>query len=144
MLSGSSFAADNKSIQVTMQVTTQPIAQPSISHIVVRLAQGAPVYTTSITLANVGQGTLHVQDAKTSGAAWITATPYSLGGLIPDGAVLTINASALAPGIYTDGITFTSNAAAYTGAQGDTASLTVPVDHEIIAAGPPVLDFQIG
>ena len=140
--SGSSFAADNKSIQVTMQVTTQPIAQPSNSHIVVRLAQGAPVYTTSITLANVGQGTLHVQDAKTSGAAWITATPYSLGGLIPDGAVLTINASALAPGIYTDGITFTSNAAAYTGAQGDTASLTVPVDLEIIAAGAPVLDFQ--
>jgi uncharacterized protein (TIGR03437 family) len=140
--SGSSFAADNKSIQVTMQVTTQPIAQPSTSHIVVRLAQGAPVYTTSITLANVGQGTLQVQGAKTSGAAWITATPYSLGGLIPDGAVLTINASALAPGIYTDGITFTSNAVAYTGAQGDTASFTVPVDLEIIAAGAPVLDFQ--
>ena len=140
--SGSSFAADNKSIQVTMQVTTQPIAQPSTSHIVVRLAQGAPVYTTSITLANVGQGTLHVQDAKTSGAAWITALTYSVGGLIPDGAAVTIDPKTLAPGIYSDAVAITSNAVAYAGAQGDNTTLSVPVDLEIIAAGAPVVDFQ--
>jgi uncharacterized protein (TIGR03437 family) len=139
----SSFAADNKTIPVTMRVTTQPIAQASTSLLHIRLAQGAPAYTTAITLTNLGQGALHVQDAKTSGAAWITATPYAGGGLIPDGAVITINnTSALSPGIYKDGITFTSNAAAYTGALGDTSSLTVPVELEVVAAGPPVIDFQ--
>jgi len=140
---GSSFAADNKAIPVTMQVTTQPIARASTGLLHVRLAQGAPTYTAAITLANLGQGTLHVQDAKTSGAAWITATPYAGGGLIPDGAVITIsNTSSLSPGIYKDGITFTSNAAAYAGALGDTSGLTVPVELEIVAAGPPVIDFQ--
>ena len=141
--SGSSFAADNKAIPVTMRVTAQPIAQASTGLLHVRLAQGAPAYTTAITLTNLGQGTLHVQDAKTSGAAWITATPSAGGGLIPDGAVITINnTSALAPGIYKDGITFTSNAAAYAGVLGDTSSLTVPVELEVVSAGPPVVDFQ--
>ena len=141
--SGSSFAADNKAIPVTMRVTTQPIAQASTVLLHVRLAQGAPAYTTAITLANLGQGTLHVQDAKTSGAAWITATPYAGGGLIPDGAVIAINnTSALSPGLYKDGITFTSNAAAYAGVLGDTSSLTVPVELEVVSAGPPVVDFQ--
>jgi uncharacterized protein (TIGR03437 family) len=140
---GSSFAADNKTIPVTMQVTTQPIAQASTSLLHIRLAQGAPAYTTAITLTNLGQGTLHVQDAKTSGAAWITATPYAAGGLIPDGAAITIgNTSSLSPGIYKDGIAFTSNAAAYAGALGDTSSLTVPVELEVVAPGPPVIDFQ--
>jgi uncharacterized protein (TIGR03437 family) len=140
---GSSFLADNKAIPVTMRVTTQPIAQASTSLLHVRLAQGAPTYTAAITLANLGQGTLHVQDARTSGAAWITAAPYTGGGLIPDGAVITINnTSSLPPGIYKDGITFTSNAAAYAGALGDTSGLTVPVELEIVAAGPPVIDFQ--
>jgi len=140
--SGSSFTPDNQTIQVTMRVTTQPIAQASVDRLRVRLAQGAPVYTTAISLANLGQGTLHVQDAKTSGAAWITAAPYPGGGLIPDGVLVTINAKTLAPGIYQDGITFTSNAAAYAGALGDTTSLTVKVELEVISAGPPVVDFQ--
>ena len=52
------------------------------------------------------------------------------------------NTSALVPGLYKDGITFTSNAAAYAGALGDSSSLTVPVELEVVAAGPPVIDFQ--
>jgi uncharacterized protein (TIGR03437 family) len=139
---GSSFTADNKTIPVTMRVTTQPIAQPSVARLSVRLAQGAPAYTTAITLTNVGQGTLRVQDAKTSGATWITALSYSIGGLIPDGSLVTIDPKGLSPGTYSDAVVFTSNAVAYTGAQGDKTSLTVPVDLEITAAGPPVVDFQ--
>jgi uncharacterized protein (TIGR03437 family) len=140
--SGSSFAADNKTIAVTMQVTTLPIAQASTARLQVRLAQGAPVYSNAITLTNLGQGTLHLQNAQTSGAAWITAAPYAGGGLISDGVVITINANGLAPGVYNDGITFTSNAAVYAGALGDATSLTVPVVLEIVSAGPPVVDFQ--
>jgi uncharacterized protein (TIGR03437 family) len=139
---GSSFAADNKTIAVSMQVTTQPIAQASTGRLQVRLAQGAPVYSNAITLSNLGQGTLHLQNAQTLGAAWITATPYVGGGLISDGVAITINPSGLAPGIYNDGITFTSNAAAYAGALGDATSLTVPVALEVVSAGAPVVDFQ--
>ena len=113
--SGSSFAADNKIVPVTMQVTNQPIAQPSADRLRVQLAQGAPAYSAAITLTNVGQGTLRMQDAKTSGAAWITALKYSIGGLFPDGAVVTIDPKGLAPGSYSDAVAITSNAVAYTG-----------------------------
>ena len=139
---GSSFTADNKTIQVTMQVTTQPIAQPSTDHLSVRLAQGAPVYIADISLANLGQGTLRIQDAKSAGAAWIAASFYSIGGLYADAARVTIDPKGLAPGTYSDAVTISSNAVAYAGAQGDKTSLTVPVDLEIVAAGPPVVDFQ--
>ena len=67
---------------------------------------------------------------------------YSLGGLIPEIARLTIDPKGLSPGTYKDGIVLTSNAAAYAGALGDTSSLTVPVELEVVSAGPPVLDFQ--
>jgi uncharacterized protein (TIGR03437 family) len=139
---GSTFTADNKTIQVTMQVTAQPIAQPSTDHLRVRLAQGAPVYIADISLANLGQGTLRIQDAKSAGAAWIAATFYSIGGMYADAARVTIDPKGLAPGSYSDAVTISSNAVAYAGAQGDKTSLTVPVDLEIVAAGPPVIDFQ--
>jgi uncharacterized protein (TIGR03437 family) len=139
---GSSFTLDNKTIPVTMRVTTQPIAQPSTTHLSVRLAQGAGAYTADINLANVGQGTLRVQDAKTSGAAWISAAAYPIGGLIPDIVRLTIDPKGLAPGTYSDAVAITSNAVAYTSGLGDKSSLTVPVDLEITATGPPVVDFQ--
>ncbi len=139
---GSSFTADNKTIQVTMQVTTQPIAQPSTDHLRVRLAQGAPAYIADISLANLGQGTLRIQDAKSAGAAWIAASFYSIGGMYADAARVTIDPKGLAPGTYSDAVTISSNAVAYAGAQGDKTSLTVPVDLEIVAAGPPVVDFQ--
>jgi uncharacterized protein (TIGR03437 family) len=140
--SGSSFAADNRTIPVTMRVTGQPIAQPSATRLSVRLAQGAPAYITDISLANVGQGILHVQDAKTAGAAWITAQGFPIGGLIPDIVRVTIDPKGLAPGTYSDSVAISSNAVAYTGALGDKTSLTVPVDLEIVSAGAPVVDFQ--
>lgn len=140
--SGSSLAADNKTIPVNMRVTTQPVAQASTDRLRVRLAQGAPAYSTAISLANLGQGTLQITDAKTSGAAWITAVKYTGGGLIPDGAAITIDPKGLAPGAYNDAVAITSNAIAYGGVQGDKTTLSVPVDLEIVAAGAPVVDFQ--
>jgi uncharacterized protein (TIGR03437 family) len=139
---GSTFTADNKTIQVTMRVTGQPIAQPSTDHLRVRLAQGAPVYIADISLANLGQGTLRIQDAKSAGAAWIAASFYSIGGMYSDAARVTIDPKGLAPGTYSDAVTVSSNAVAYAGAQGDRPSLTVPIDLEIVAAGPPIVDFQ--
>lgn len=141
---GSNFPADNKAIPVTMRVTTQPIGQPSVDNrlLHVKLAQGSPVYSTAVTVSNIGQGTLRISDAKTSGAAWITALGYSVGGLIPDGVAINIDPKGLAPGTYRDLLSITSNAVAYTGAQGDTTSLPIQVELEVVAAGAPVVDFQ--
>jgi uncharacterized protein (TIGR03437 family) len=123
-------------------VTAQPVAQPSTERLKVRLAQGAPAYGGAITLTNLGQGTLRVQSAKTSGAAWLAVQTYTVGGLIPDGVAVTIDPKGLAPGTYSDAVAITSNAAAYTGSRGDLTSLSVPVDLEIVAAGAPIVDFQ--
>ena len=139
---GSTLPADNKAVGVTMRVTTQPIAMPSTERVQIRLAEGAPVSGTAVTFANVGQGTLKVSDAKTAGATWMTATAYSVGGLIPDGVALTIDPKGLKPGTYKEALAITSNAVAYAGAQSDTTTLTVPVELEVIAAGPPVVDYQ--
>jgi uncharacterized protein (TIGR03437 family) len=141
---GSTFAPDNKTIPVTMRVTTQPIAQASTNRLRVRLAQGAPAYTTAITFTNLGQGALQVHNTATSGAAWITATPYAGGGLIPDGISVSVNAGTLTPGIYTDGILFSTNAV-YDGIPTEPmirVVLNMSVELEIVAAGPPVVDFQ--
>ncbi len=140
--SGSTFAADNKNIGVTMRVTTQPIAVPSTDRVQIRLAEGAPATGAAVTLSNAGQGTLKLGEARTAGAAWLTATGYTVGGLIPDGVALAIDPKGMTPGTYKDSVTITSNAVAYAGSAGDSTTLTVPVELEIIASGPPVVDYQ--
>jgi len=72
--SGSSFAGDNKTIAVTMNVTSQPIAQASSSQVNLVLAQGAPGETLGVALTNVGLGTLTVQSVSSTGQGF-TATP---------------------------------------------------------------------
>ena len=80
---------------------------------------------------------------RPSGAAWITATEYS--DRRPDSGRRGGHASiprAWRPAPISDAVAITSNAVAYTGAQGDKTSLTVPVELEIVSAGPPVVDYQ--
>jgi uncharacterized protein (TIGR03437 family) len=127
---GSSFAADNKTIPVTMRVTGQPIA-PVPDHFRARLAQGAVPLSTTIPLPNLGLGTLTVQTAQSvtaSGGAWLTATPY------PGGAAITLDAGTLDPGVYSGSVTLNSNAV--------NGAVTVPVDFEVVAKGPPLIGFQ--
>ena len=125
---GSNFALDNKSIPVTMRVTTQPIAQASSSHVQARLAQGAPPLTTAVSLSNLGQGTLTLQGALVNGASWLTATASG------NAAVLTFDAGTMSPGTYSGTVTLTSNAA--------NVIAPIPVDFTVVAKGPPVINFQ--
>jgi hypothetical protein len=74
--SGSSFAGDNKTIAVTMNVTSQPIAQASPSHVNLTLAQGAQAETLGLALTNLGQGTLTVQSVSCTGQ-FLTANAVS-------------------------------------------------------------------
>jgi len=126
--SGSTFTADNKTIPVTMRVTTQPIAQPTASQLTVRLAQGAaplaPPFSPSVGLINVGQGTLVAQPATVSGGSWITASAGAL----------TFDPTGLSPGDNTGAISLASNAV--------NGAITVPVDFQVVAKGPPLLYYQ--
>ena len=127
---GSTFAGDNKSIPVTMNVTTQPILQASPASLSVRLAQGAPPYTAYISLVNAGQGTLTV--------AGVGAT----GGFIPFGTSLTGNLLALnfsntSPGNtgdYPVPVAIDSNAV--------NGRVTVVVDTQIVPKGSPFIPYQ--
>ena len=131
-LTGSSFAPDNKSVAVTMNVTDQPIAQAINSRIDLQLAQGAPPlvapFAPAVGLTNVGQGTLAAQTPTIAtgscGAAWIT---YGSAGL-------TVDPTGLPVGVCTATITLASNAV--------NGTQTVPVTLSVVAKGAPVIAYQ--
>jgi uncharacterized protein (TIGR03437 family) len=135
-LSGSSFAADNVSIPVTMNVTTQPIAQGP-SAVSLRLAQGAPPmaapYTAvPVTLTNLGLGTLSVTGLTaapgTCGSTWLKAAQTSTG------ASLTVDPTGLAVGTCTGTLTFTTNAV--------NTLAPIPVTLQVVAKGNPAINYQ--
>jgi uncharacterized protein (TIGR03437 family) len=125
--SGSTFAGDNKTIGVTMNVTSQPIAQASASQVDLTLAQGAQPETLSLALTNAGLGTLSVQGVSSAGQG-LSATAIS------GGAELTFNPGSLAPGNYAGTVTFASNAV--------NGPVAVPVNFTVEANGPPYIPFQ--
>ncbi len=125
--SGSSFAGDNKTIAVTMNVTSQPIAQASSSQVNLTLAQGAQPETLGLALTNAGQGTLTVQGVSSTGQGLTAAA-------VPGGASLTFNPGTLAPGSYAGSVTFASNAV--------NGPVVVPVNFTVEASGPPSIPFQ--
>jgi uncharacterized protein (TIGR03437 family) len=127
-ISGSAFAGDNKNVAVTMNVTTQPIAQTSSQSLNVRLAQSAKPYVAAITVSNLGLGTLTVQSVTASGGAWLTA---SQSGNV---AVITMDPGSLTPGLYTGSIAIASNAV--------NALPPIPVNFQVLAAGTPYIPFQ--
>jgi uncharacterized protein (TIGR03437 family) len=125
---GSDLAADNKSIAVTMRVTSGPIAVPSTDRLTVALAQGAPPLSSGIALTNAGQAPLTVGAVTSTGGSWLKATAY------PGGAALTIDPGTMAPGVYTGSVKISSNAA-----NGD---ITVPVSFQVVPKGPPAIRYQ--
>ena len=126
-ISGSTFAGDNKTVAVTMNVTTQPIAQASPLALNVRLAQGAKPYTAYITVTNSGQGSLSLQTPAASGS-WLTA---ALSGNLVS---VTIDPGALSPGSYSGSIALASNAV--------NSLPPVPVHLQVVANGPPYVPYQ--
>ena len=125
---GSTFAPDNKTISVTMRVTTQPIAQAATDKVQVKLAQGAPALSTAVAVNNLGQGTLTVQSAVASGGSWVTATSYA------GGAVLTFDPGTLSPGSYSGSVVIASNAV--------NGSVTVPIEFTVETKGAPTIRFR--
>jgi uncharacterized protein (TIGR03437 family) len=131
-IAGSTFAPDNKAVNVTMSVTTQPIAQASVSQLNVQLAQGAPPlvppFSPSVGLVNTGQGTLVAQAPTVStsscGSSWLT----SISG------ALSFDVSGLSPGVCKGSIAISSNAA--------NGTITVPVTLTVVPKGNPSIGYQ--
>lgn len=131
--SGSTSAADNKTIPVTLRITSQPIAQLSADSLRFRLAQNGPAQTQFVTIANRGLGSLSitgVTPATTSGGSFLTAAqPAGFSGIS-----VTANPANLAPGSYQGTVTVASNAA--------NGPITIPVQFDVVAQGPPVSFYQ--
>jgi uncharacterized protein (TIGR03437 family) len=111
-----------------MRVAAQPIAVPSPEYLNVRLTEGAPAWTTQIDLNNAGTDSLSGISASASGGAWLAATSAS------SHVSVTIDVGSMAPGRYSGSVAIASNAA--------NATVTVPVQLEVVPKGPPVIDFQ--
>ncbi|HTB20733.1 MAG TPA: IPT/TIG domain-containing protein [Bryobacteraceae bacterium] len=126
-ISGSSFAPDNKQISVSLNVTTQPIAQPSSTSLSFNLAQGTAAQTDNVAVTDAGQGTLTISGVTATAASsgtWLTAAPVS-GGIS-----VTADPTGLSPNTYTGTVTVASNAV--------NASLVIPVQLVVAAQGPPI------
>lgn len=125
---GSSFAPDNKTIPVTMRVTSLPIAQAAVDRVSLRLAQGAPPQTAYIPVSNLGQGSLVIQTVSASGGDWMKASAYA------GGAALAFDTGSLAPGTYSGTVTIATNAV--------NTLPPVPVDFQVVAKGAPTIPYQ--
>jgi uncharacterized protein (TIGR03437 family) len=126
-ISGSSLPADNRVIDVALNVTSSPIAQASSSALSFDIAQGAQSQTSNVAVTNAGQGTLTVSGVTATAAnsgTWLTAATIS-GGLS-----VTANPSGLSPDTYTGTVTVASNSV--------TGNIVIPVQLVIAAQGPPV------
>lgn len=127
-IGGSSTAAENKTVPVRLQVTSQPIARPSLSQVGFRLAPNASAQTQFVAINNGGLGTLTTSGATaatTAGGGWLTSE-------VADAGLVRViaNPSGLQPGSYAGTVTIASNAA--------NNSVAIPVSLEVVASGPPL------
>ncbi len=131
-ISGSTFAADNRTVPLTMHVTDGPIAAPSQSALRISAIQGGDTATGLLVLSNRGFGTLSVSGVEVetaSGGDWLSTEDAGNG-------VFRINAAtgALEPGLYIGTTRFNTNAA--------NSPLAVPVEFAVHPAGPPEVFYK--
>ena len=147
VVAGSPVASENKTVPITMNVTSQPVAVPSTDQlntlgpagVSVRIAQNAVKQTVVVYVYNqrvfFGDGSgdasktfvdVTAATASTStGGGWLGAT-FGKGYV-----ALTLDPTGLQPGSYKGSVAGTATAA--------NSSLTIPVNFDVIAAGPPVV-----
>jgi uncharacterized protein (TIGR03437 family) len=129
ILSGSMFPGDNKTINVNLHITSQPILQIPTAPITFNLVQGQAPQTYSVAFQNVGLGNLSISGASTAGGNWLSAGPA--GGATVG---ITANPGSLSPGSYFGAVTLASNAA--------NTAVPVPVRVNVSAPGPPTVAFS--
>jgi uncharacterized protein (TIGR03437 family) len=130
-ITSSTFAPDNKTVQVVLHVTSQPIAEIAPERLKFRVLQDSSQTTQFLTVSNRGLGALNVTAVAantSSGGSWLSVENAS--GFAYQ---VTADPAGLAPGSYQGSVAVTTNAA--------NGPLMVPVTLEIVAPGPPLALF---
>jgi uncharacterized protein (TIGR03437 family) len=123
--------ADDRTIAVNIGVTSQPIAQASADRVHMQATQGGSAVYSTVSVANLGLGTLTLQSATPHAGSWLTATVDPVNNY----ATLKFDPGALAPGLVTGSVDIASNAIGFTG------TITIPVEFEVVAKGIPLAGF---
>jgi uncharacterized protein (TIGR03437 family) len=124
-LSGSPYAADNQTISVNLDVTTQPIL--AVTPLAYNVIQGAAAQTYNVGFQNIGMGTLSISSVSTNGGSWLSAQASN------GGVSITVNPGSLTPGTYSGTLTLSSNAA--------NTSVPIPIIANVTAQGGPLISF---
>lgn len=127
--SGSTIAAENKTVPVTLHSTTGAIADPSPASLRFRVAQGAGKQTQYMSVANRGVAALTTGTPAASGGTWLSAEYLASYNLIG----VTVDVTGMNPGISTGSVTVNSNAA--------NGALTIPVNLEVVQSTGPLSYF---
>ena len=134
LVNGSSFAADNKTVQVRFVVTSQPIVFAAPAIVTQKVVQNGSATVVNIGLGNRGKGTLALNDATatvTNGTGWLSVAKSTTFL----GAAVTLTPGSLAPGTYRGTVTLTTNAI-------NSPSLAIPVEMEVVAAATPSISYS--
>ena len=127
-LRNSALAADNKTVNVAMQVTSQPIATASKPALRVRLAPNPAKILERLRILNRGLGRLNVTGATATvqgGGTWLTAVKLD-GFDIVD---VNFDASSTQPGAYKGNVAVAHN--------GVNSPLNIPVELEVVPQAAP-------
>lgn len=130
---GSALASENRSVPVTLRITSQPIAQLGAERLEFRTAQGSARQQQFAVLSNRGTGTLDISGVTattTSGGNWLAAERVAGQTLVQ----VSANPAGLAPGTYAGTVAVATNSV-----QG---TVNVPVQLTVGAAGPAVAFYQ--
>jgi hypothetical protein len=127
-ITGSNLAADNKTVPVSLEVTSRPIAQAAPESLVLRYAQNSGKQRVNIVVSNRGLGSLSIAGATAAASAggnWLGAEPVAGYPVVQ----AVIDTAAVAPGSYRGTVSIATNAI--------NGTLAMPVQLEVISQGPP-------
>jgi uncharacterized protein (TIGR03437 family) len=136
VFSGSSFSLDNKTVPITLHVTTQPILksdQTSLDFTITSGSLGFGTQTKFFNVTNRGQGTLVVDSAGVSrDSIWMKATLVTGPGPVTSQPmpVSVLAGTATAPKVFHGIVLITGNAV--------NSPLQVPATLTTVEQGPPI------
>jgi len=126
-IGGSTFAADNQNVTVTLNVTNSPIIQVANTGVKLTGFQGGPKATATVNFTNLGFGTLSISSAAgTSPNNFLSASVTNSTSIL-----ISADPSLLSPGFYSGTVTIASNAA-------NNAQVSIPVELNVSAPGPAI------
>jgi uncharacterized protein (TIGR03437 family) len=126
-VSGSN-AADNKTIKVTLNVSSSPIIALSNNSTTLAGYPGGAKASTSVSFSNAGSGTLAITGATASSSTGNFLAATASGNTV----TVTADAGTLSPGTYTGSVSLTSNAA-------NNSQISIPVVFTVEVSGTPLI-----